>query len=946
MTRCNGFYFCGVAVCLLFVSGCKNTEPGSETRREVFSGAPCLSGLDKRLHNSAVVSSEEIVWTQNCLGQGGTCWYLTIHPDDSNRVLESTDGGATYLTTDGSRTYQSVNDCDRKYPRMADVKDCKFWRRDGRIGYAATERNGLFKTVDGGRTWNPLGSDGLPLDDFWAKKPFQQYYSCLAIDPDDADTILVGLGSRYRDFNAGSEGGDATPRYANGIILSKDGGRTWRHITDAMAKEAMALAMHITPRNGPQGKVILVASSHGFYVSRDEGKTWQKKPPEDYRIAGPGNPSWKIQKTLPHDRCRDMDVHYSKSGRVTVFVTLETQVRETSDAYEFAGGVFRSADLGETWDDVTGNLHLPTAWILQNDEEKLVSHVRIKLIYQKCFADPERRRAMSTEVYKADDGRYKQALDELNRFRGTVVKGEEAARRVKNSPTVLQDFKDVRVDPRDENTIYVADAGCVGKTFPPYGVWKTTNGGKTWINTVRAAKGWRNAPWSDSKYASDPLLNIQQTYTAENPMNSGEPDPRWGYLIGPFGMWDVRTFDIARFNPDVLYFHTHRVVYRSDDAGKTWRDVTNRRVGQGWIGRGNSNINPYGLAFHPRIPGRMLFMQMDEGLWRSDDGGKSLYKLGAFGANHYVSAAQMDPDDPRIVYHMNHIQGGCFLKSADGGRTFEGVNAAADGRVTVPESQRFFPGSGGLTLSQFCLLVDPDSPRENRRIYVGMAAKDGPSAGIRVSEDGGDTWRPCNNGLPGENLNVFRVVMDPHDGRRLYAALLSGDKQSAGGLYVATDKGQHWRRITSLPLNHVTWVEIDSSNPGTIYACGAESAGLREGGLYKSSDAGRNWEKIFNAPRITCVAVSPFNPDLVYCASTWNIFSGAAENPGIYRSVDGGKTWSRANRGLATLNARSIVFNPHVEGEVWCVSETSGFYRTQDNEHVRKVRRAGRLPKG
>ena len=189
--------------------------------------------------------------------------------------------------------------------------------------------------------------------------------------------------------------------------------------------------------------------------------------------------------------------------------------------------------------------------------------------------------------------------------------------------------------------------------------------------------------------------------------------------------------------------------------------------------------------------------------------------------------------------------------------------------------------------------------------------------GIYKSMDSGKTWK--NMGLE-KTARIGRVVVHPTNPDIVYACALGHvyGPQQERGMYRSKDGGKTWERILFINQNTgAIDLSMDATNPDILYAgmwqisintWGLNSGGT-SGGVYRSKDGGNTWEclnqKIFGpnpvvtppspAPRRgaggevivgkVAVAVSPKNPKVVYALME-------LESPALYRSADGGETWS------------------------------------------------------
>ena len=242
--------------------------------------------------------------------------------------------------------------------------------------------------------------------------------------------------------------------------------------------------------------------------------------------------------------------------------------------------------------------------------------------------------------------------------------------------------------------------------------------------------------------------------------------------------------------------------------------------------------------------------------------------------------------NPNLFYFGS--TGGGVWKTTDGGKTYENI------------SDGYFGGSiGAVAVSK----SDPNV------IYVGggeVTVRGNVSSGYGIwkSEDAGETWKSC--GLP-KSRHIPRIVIDPQNPDIVYAAVLGNiyKPTSERGVYKSTNGGKTWSKVL-FESNHAGAVElvIDPNNPRNLYAATwrvkRTPYSLSSGGegsiLWKSTDRGNNWRKISSNKGfaqgilgIIGVTVSPVNSDRV-----WAIVENK-DKGGVYRSDDGGETWSHVN---------------------------------------------------
>ena len=154
-----------------------------------------------------------------------------------------------------------------------------------------------------------------------------------------------------------------------------------------------------------------------------------------------------------------------------------------------------------------------------------------------------------------------------------------------------------------------------------------------------------------------------------------------------------------------------------------------------------------------------------------------------------------------------------------------------------------------------------------------------------------------------------------------------------GGLWKTTDGGLNWKPITDgqLTSSSVGAVAVSESNPDIIYIGTGETAfrgNIMQGdGVYKSTDAGKTWKNIGlkNTQSIARVRIHPTNPDIVYVSALGHAF-GPNEDRGVFKTIDGGKTWNKILYVNDKAGAEDLVIDPHhpeiIYASIWEVYRT------------------------
>jgi photosystem II stability/assembly factor-like uncharacterized protein len=184
-------------------------------------------------------------------------------------------------------------------------------------------------------------------------------------------------------------------------------------------------------------------------------------------------------------------------------------------------------------------------------------------------------------------------------------------------------------------------------------------------------------------------------------------------------------------------------------------------------------------------------------------------------------------------------------------------------------------------------------------LYVGAA-----SGGVWKSSNGGTTFKPVFDKY---NQSIGAVRIDPKDTNTVWVGTgepwVRNSVSVGDGLYRTTDGGDNWTRMGLPDSERIAAIEIDPTNSRTVYAAamGRLWAAGGERGLYKTTDGGTTWKRMLYVDENTgCsgLAMDPRNPKVLFAAmwdfrrTGWSFRSGGPGS-GLYRSEDGGETWTK-----------------------------------------------------
>jgi photosystem II stability/assembly factor-like uncharacterized protein len=310
-------------------------------------------------------------------------------------------------------------------------------------------------------------------------------------------------------------------------------------------------------------------------------------------------------------------------------------------------------------------------------------------------------------------------------------------------------------------------------------------------------------------------------------------------------------------------------VWKTVNAGTTWTPVFDNEGSYSigtvvldpknpstvWVGTGENNSQ--------------RSVSYGDGVYRSDDGGKSWKNLGLKSSQH-IARIVIDPRDSQVVFVAapGPLWGsggdrGVF-KTVDGGKTWKNV-------LSISENT----GAGDLVMDP----RDPDTlygASYQRRRHVWTMIHGGPENAIYKTVDGGETWNKLRSGLPNVDLGRIGLAISPVDADLVYALVEAA--QEKGGVFRSTDRGATWEKRSDFDQSAFYYGQIvaDPGDRDRIY--------LPNTFLMVSDDGGKTVRRLGEKSKHVdnhAIWIDPRDTDyyLVGC------------DGGVYESFDRGENW-------------------------------------------------------
>jgi photosystem II stability/assembly factor-like uncharacterized protein len=689
---------------------------------------------------------------------------LAVDPRDKQTWYVGAAAGGVWKTTNAGTTWTPVFDQQTTYSIGTIVIDKRnpnvVWVGSGENNAqrAVAYGDGVYKSVDAGRTWQNMGLRE------------SEHIGKIVIDPRNSDIVYVAAQGPLS-----VKGGD------RGLYKTIDGGKTWKKVLDG-GQWAGVSDVVMDPRNPD----VLLATTwqrirrtYGYVAGGPESGVWRSTD---------GGATWKKSQTgMPTDELGRVGLAMSPVNPDVVYAIFEAgPATGSTGATGGRGGFYRSRDGGISW-------------------ERMGNYSTVGLYYAELFADP-----VNVDRVYAVDVRNMVTEDGGRTFRPVGERDKHVDNHV------------IWIDPSDVDHLLIGCDGGLYESFdrgqnykffgnlplgqfyrvdvdnatPFYRVYGGTqdNGSVGGASRTRAGSGISNGDWfvtaggdgfvskadpkdeniiyAESQHGAMQRVNLKtgETVSIVPQPEPGEPGLRW--------YWDSPLI-ISPFSNTRLYFAAQRL-YRSDDRGNSWRavspdlsrDIDRNRIklmDRVWsvdaIAK-NTSSSLFGLivavAESPLKEG-LLWVGTDDGAIQvSENGGQSWRKMDSFpGVPDTTQVARVVPSshDVNTVYaafdgHMSGDYKPYLLKSTDMGRSWHSIVGNLPAKGTV-----------------YAVIDDPKDPN---MLYVGT------EFGLYFSRNGGQQWTRLRGGLP--TIQVRDLVIQKRDDALVVATF-------GRGFYVLDDLG-------------------------------------------------------------------------------------------------------------------------------------------------------------
>jgi photosystem II stability/assembly factor-like uncharacterized protein len=597
-------------------------------------------------------------------------------------------------------------------PFLGTVVDVAFDPHVGGRAFAAAANGGVFKSDDGGRSWQhvggPLGGGALT----W-----------LEVDPGKKDVLWLGVDDPGQPA----------------LWRSDDAGLTWGLVDDDYRGELMNLhptgyRISFAPSRPSD---VWIPSSNLHYRSRDSGKTWN-----DFRV---GN-------------------HYIR------VLAVDPKNPDTVYAGGHSGGedahLMRSDDGGKTWKGVSQGLK-PTLEILRIDPASGTIYAlggSNSLVRSTdgghSFSDLALPVSSTDDVFnlRIVPGSPSKIFvaTEKGLFRSDD-EGKTWRRSDENSGRFV--FRNVAADPAQPRTLLAASAGD--------GVFRSEDGGQSWSPSARGlAAAWIKEIYASSR-SNGLFAQTSSSFLRLEAQGWTELDRAFGGTVPDL---DGVFFDAQ--SPPIVWAHSAASAFSSSDGGATFRPLELKEKTTRELFKGDFSTPGFRSLAQDPSNAKVLFAGASspsaalEAVWKSSDGGKTWKKSGAG-----LEAATVSQLLCLSSQELLAVVGKSLFYSSDGAGTWSAIGSGLP--ATELRDLALDPTRAGqlYVATEQGLFVSADRGASFTKVGEALAEEDveavvsapdgtvfaGSFRGVFKSRDGGKTWISSNGNLPNRDVRALAI---------------------------------------------------------------------------------------------------------------------------------------------------------------------------------------------
>ena len=517
------------------------------------------------------------------------------------------------------------------------------------------------------------------------------------------------------------------------------------------------------------------------------------------------------------------------------------------------------------------------------------------------------------------------------------------------------------IDPNNSNIMYISTGDPDGRHTYSFGVLKSTDGGNTW-NSTGLSFGYTHffRIYDLRMHPTNSQILFAATSTGIWRTTNGGTN--WNRVYNISHTSDI---EFHPTNPDILYFSNFDSVYKSTNGGTTWSKLTN-----GLPTDSGSRIE---LAVTKAKPDYLYVIaaksnNTGKGIYRSTDGGSSFTTQTTnvpIGSQAWWDLCiAVSPTNADEVY----IGGVYMYKSTNGGQNFSSIGASAerggkymhadhhniiwigntiyscnDGglyKSTNNGAGWFFLGNG-LDIMQLYRVStykydvnyltagsqDNGTSRLKNGVWKKIQGADGmnniisyddPNVIYTCTQNGGGPHKSTNGGesltyVKG-NINesgewVTPYIQNAQNPNTLYAGFQNVWKTTQGGTV--------WTKISNfVTSNKIHDLAQSESDNQTLWFS-------RTSQIYKTTNEGGNWTQVTIPYNYRSnIAIDPANPNRVWIAN-----EGTSSGKKVYKTVDGGATWTNVSGGLPNIPVKHIIYQKGSNDAIYIATDYGVFFR-------------------